>query len=253
MSKPRHRPQITDIESAEMRQMRADGMTIRAVADKFDRGVGAVRKHTQGVTFPEKRQRWENAGSEPTEPVLSEGLPQAAPIDTSDAPPDWHQFWFTLTPEVRATIEHHLETCQSLLELAKRIDVTDRSQFPAWKQLRTESGWGLTNLGAAIKGVDRTQIGRYENGQRIPTGNAATTYKALLVNLLGDRYHHHLVRLTWHLWHAHEGTRAPEVVDPTPEFMTWTHDTPNHPLLSKLPHSLMYDRNLDWPLKVSAA
>jgi hypothetical protein len=57
MSKPNHRPQITDIESAEMRQMRADGMTVRQIADKFDRGVGAITKHTKGVIVPPKRRR----------------------------------------------------------------------------------------------------------------------------------------------------------------------------------------------------
>jgi hypothetical protein len=167
-------------------------------------------------------------------------------MNTSAAPQEWQRFWFTMPAERRASIEAHLETCQTLISAIDKLDMNDRGQHPIWKQIRETSGWYLKDVGPHAR-LDRTQIGRYERGQRIPGKDVAPRYHALLANLATDQYHHHISRLTWALHHAEAGNDAPEIIAPEPDFLKWADQ--KHPLLDSIPAALPYNDLIAWPIQ----
>ncbi len=175
-------------------------------------------------------------------------------INIDGAPTGWLDSWFRLTAEQRAVIEMHLETCQMLAATLTTLDMADRSQYPTWKQIRTDSGWTQQALNKAIPGMSQKQLSVYESGKQHPRpGEPADRYNAILTNLATDQYHHHLTQMAWSIYWTEQGDPAPEIITADDDFMRWTRQQADHPILGTLPHSLPYDPLIDWPLKVSAA
>lgn len=175
-----------------------------------------------------------------------------AHIDISTASNEFQRWWFSMAAERRGHIEGHLEVCRSLLGVLGRLDVTDRGQYPVWRQLRENSGWSIKKLAPLVE-PHRTQMGRYERGDRLPGRQVAERYRALLWNLAADQYHSHLVRLGWALFRAEQEADAPEVVEATEAFLDWANHVGRHPLLGNLLLGLPYHPGIAWPLQVTAA
>ena len=94
-------------------------------------------------------------------------------IDTSDGSKQWHQAWFSLTAEQRAAIETYLETAQSLASISERLNVKDKSQAPAFRQLRNNSGFSQ-NVVCTTYGLDRPQSPKWVGVPAPPNKPAST-------------------------------------------------------------------------------